>query len=380
MAGARTRALALVSADMRRYFLPVAVSLLFIASSPYMGLIRDGLKAALGEAFTPVIGALVGVAALSALGWGGRRVRRRGRQGVGLIAPAVGLAVAYAMVMRTGIPDVDAVERIHFLQYGLVALLFYRATMPASLGQVVPQTLLAGTLVGIGEEWLQWLVPTRVGDVRDVLLNFWALGCGLLFAVGLEPPVAPSPRPMPWRRLSQLASVVVVAFAIFLDSAHLGELNDAPGIGRFRSFYTLEQLEAVSSDRAARWAADPPTDLGGPFSRQDHFLVEAGARVQRRNEAYAAGAFADAWRENALLERHYAPMLDLRSFGSGDPHRWPAAQRDEVEAKGAGPVTGVWVSPVYEDRVHIAPTRGQLWLGAGAAVLLLLGAAVRRRS
>ncbi len=364
---------------MRRYFLPVAVSLLFIATSPYMGLIRDGLKAALGDAFTPVVGAVVIGAALGVLGWGIRRVRRRGRQGVGLMALAVALAAAYAIVMRTGVPDVDAVERIHFLQYGLVALLFYRATMPAPLTAVVPLTLLAGTLVGIGEEWLQWLVPTRVGDVRDVLLNFWALGCGLLFAIGLEPPAVTGPQAAPWRRLSELGSVVLLAFAIFLDSAHLGELNEAPGIGQFRSFFTLEQLEAVSSDRAIRWAADPPTDLGGPFSLQDHFLVEAGARVQRRNEAYAAGAFEDAWRENLLLESHYAPMLDLRSFGSGDPHRWPAAQRDEVEAKGAGAVPGVWASPVYGDRVHVVPTRGQLWLGTAAAVAALMALGLRRR-
>jgi hypothetical protein len=364
---------------MRRYLIPVAVSLIFIASSPYMGLIRDGLKAALGEAFTQVVGAVVGLAGAAVLVWGVRRVRECGRQGAGLMALAVALAAAYGFVMRTGIPDVDAVERIHFLQYGLVALLFYRATMPAPLMVVVPITLLTGTLVGIGEEWLQWLVPTRVGDVRDVLLNFWALGCGLLFAVGLVPLDAAVSRPMPWRRLSLLASVVLVVFAGFLDSAHLGELNEAPSIGRFRSFFTVEELEEVSADRFRRWAADPPIDLGGPFSVQDHFLVEAGARVQRRNEAYAAGAFADAWRENALLEAYYAPMLDLRSFGSGDPHRWPAAQRDEVEAKGAGLVSGVWVSPVYQDRVHVVPTRGQLWLGTGAIAVLLLGAAAFKR-
>ena len=43
---------------MRRYFLPVAVSLLFIGWSPFMGQLRDTIKAALGDAFTPVLGQL----------------------------------------------------------------------------------------------------------------------------------------------------------------------------------------------------------------------------------------------------------------------------------------------------------------------------------
>ena len=293
---------------MRRYLLPVSVSLLFIAWSPFIGPLRDVIKRALGDAFTPVIGLGVGLTVLAAVGWGARHVRERRLQRVGVMSLAVLLFVGYAAVMRTGVPDVDAVERIHFVEYGLVATLFYRALAGMPLRLVVPLTLMIGVLVGIGEEWLQWLVPTRVGDVRDVFLNLYALGCGLLFAVGLYPPQTPAGAPagVAWRGMLRLAGVVVLSFAGFLHCAHLGyELTD-PAIGRFRSFFTFEQLAALGAERAERWRLDPPA-APEPFAIQDHYFFEAAAHIQHRNESYERGQFRNAWLENALLER-YGPV------------------------------------------------------------------------
>ena len=246
---------------MRRYLLPVSVSLFFIAWSPFIGPLRDVIKRALGDAFTPVIGLGVGLTVLAAVGWGARHVRERRLQRVGVMSLAVLLFVGYAAVMRTGVPDVDAVERIHFVEYGLVATLFYRAMAGMPLRLVAPLTLLIGVLVGIGEEWLQWLVPTRVGDVRDVFLNLYALGCGLLFAVGLYPPQTPAGAPagLAWRGMLRLAGVVVLSFAGFLHCAHLGyELTD-PAIGRFRSFFTFDSWRrwAPSAPSAGGWTRRP---------------------------------------------------------------------------------------------------------------------------
>lgn len=361
---------------MRRYLLPVGVSLLFIAWSPFIGQLRDALKRALGDSFTMVVGLLLGVTVLATLGWGARHVRERRLPRIGLMVLALLLFAGYATVMRTGIPDVDAVERIHFAEYGLVATLFYRAMSGMTLGAVVPMTLLAGTLVGIGEEWLQWLVPTRVGDVRDVFLNFYALGCGLLFAIGLYPRApAGDLSTLRWRHLLGLASVVVVSFAGFFHCAHLGYELGSPAIGRFRSFFTAEQLGEVALDRVERWRRDPPTRLE-PFAIQDHYLVEGASHVQHRNEAYADGRFRDAWLENAILERYYDPLLDQRSMSSGAPHRWPEAQREEVEAKGAGDVDGAYVSPANMDRVFVSPSKPGFWTGVAAVVGSLLAGAV----
>ena len=292
-------------------------------------------------------------------------------------------AVGYAATMRTGVPDVDAVERIHFVEYGLVATLFYRAMPGVPLRAVVPMTLLIGTLVGIGEEWLQWLVPTRVGDVRDVFLNLYALACGLLFAIGLYPPEPASGRQstLRWQRLLCLASIVVASFAGFFHSAHLGYELDDPAIGRFRSFFTFKQLAETAADRAQGWQRDPPTSLD-PFAIQDHYLVEGAAHVQRRNEAYASGSYRESWLENAILEEFYDPVLDQRGVDGGVPHRWPPAQRTEVESKGAGQGVDAYVSPVNMDRVFVSPSKAGLWTIAAAVAGSLLAAAAllgRRR-
>ena len=68
--------------------------------------------------------------------------------------------------------------------------------------------------------------------------------------------------------------------------------------------------------------------------------MEGASHVQRRNEDYASGSFRESWLENAILERYYDPLLDQRSMSSGALHHWPQAQRDEVEAKGAGAADG----------------------------------------
>jgi len=110
--------------------------------------------------------------------------------------------------------------------------------------------------------------------------------------------------------------------------------------------------------------------------------VEGASHVQRRNEDYASGSFRESWLENAILERYYDPLLDQRSMSSGALHRWPQAQRDEVEAKGAGAADGAYESPVNMDRVHVSPTKLGLWaIVAGIAGSLLAAAAVlgRRR-
>ncbi len=369
---------------MRRLRLPVGVSLLFIAWSPFIGQIRDWVKAILGTTFVPVVGASLLLVVASTLVWAARRVRERRLRRYGLMGLAAGLFVLYAAVMGTGIPDVDAVERIHFVEYGLVATLFYRTLVTDGLGPAVWLTLLGGTLVGIGEEWLQWLVPTRVGDVRDVLLNSYALGCGLLFASGMYPPGSPVRWRLSstqWRTVLRLASVVVLSFAGFFHSAHLGYQHEDPEVGRFRSFFTIPQLAAMSAERAERWRDDPPEGLS-PLAIQDHYLIEAGSHVLHRNAFYAQGRFRDAWLEQTLLERYYDPVLDTRSFSTGEVHRWEPERRDEVAREGASGGPGDWESPVGLDRVYVWPSKPWCWTFAAAlaCTLLTLAALIGRRS
>lgn len=93
------------------------------------------------------------------------------------IAVALGVAAAYLMVfVRMAIP---AVERTHLVEYGIVAVFIYEAlTERASHGRHVPVpallAILATSLIGTLDECIQWILPSRVFDPLDILVNVLA--------------------------------------------------------------------------------------------------------------------------------------------------------------------------------------------------------------
>jgi hypothetical protein len=134
------------------------------------------------------------------------------------------------------------------------------------------------------------------------------------------------------RPIAYGVSVMLLSFAAFFDAVHLGHQLYEPGIGMFWSHYDAAALAAMSADRAVRWRTDPPTQLRR-LSREDEYLSEGLWHVQERNRAWGAGDPFTAWRENLILERFYAPVLDTSTFASRVPPRWPAAQRDDTAAR-----------------------------------------------
>jgi len=261
-------------------------------------------------------------------------------------------------------------ECFHFVEYGLLAWLFYRSalsvgTSPALIrgsdastgddGSVIVLPLLAGVIVGTLDEWFQWFIPIRAGEARDVILDIVATACGLLFALSLEPPrwVGFSLRRHSLRRVAACAGVAVAVFAFFIVSVHVGyEVRD-PRIGTFRARYSATQLSDLSSDRAERWAVEPPVVLRR-LSREDQYLSEGLWHVQRRNAAWDAGEFATAWRENLILETFYAPVLDAPTIQSSEGHRWPPEQRADIEQR-PGVDRGPVVSDVYRYPLLVWP-------------------------
>src|SRR6185295_3099713 len=113
----------------------------------------------------------VGIAVVAALVAAVWRIRDRRAARYAALAAAVVFGVGYAFVVRTGNPEVDAVERFHFVEYGLVTLLFYRAWRPRDDASVFVLPVLAALIVGTLDEWLQWFIPARIGELHDILLN-----------------------------------------------------------------------------------------------------------------------------------------------------------------------------------------------------------------
>ena len=62
------------------------------------------------------------------------------------------------------------VERIHFVQYAVLGLLISRAVNVRALNGIIYTGCLV-TLIGAVDEIIQWFLPNRVGDMRDVFMN-----------------------------------------------------------------------------------------------------------------------------------------------------------------------------------------------------------------
>jgi len=81
------------------------------------------------------------------------------------------------------------VEAVHFLEYGLLGfLLFWALRFQVRDKGIYLIAFLCGSLVGIFDEILQWMVPLRLWDIRDVGLN--ALSSGLVL-IGLWKGIQP---------------------------------------------------------------------------------------------------------------------------------------------------------------------------------------------
>ena len=156
----------------------VLVSAAVVLGSPFMGQLQRFLRQSLS---TRNYVLLFGVGVLAAVGlvmlMAFVRIRERRLQRFGLLATALVFGGAYMWATGTPYPEVNAVERVHFVEYGLIAFLFYRAALPrrspveggrhASDPSIVILPLLAAFTVGILDEWLQWFIPFRVGEAHD---------------------------------------------------------------------------------------------------------------------------------------------------------------------------------------------------------------------
>jgi len=211
-----------------RLALAIAASVALVLAAPFVGQIRAFLQDTFPGQYRYIIaGAVlgsVGVAMVIAIA----RIRTRRVLRYSLIAAALAIGISYAMVSRSGDPAVDAVERFHFVEYGLVALLFYRAWRPIGDASLLVLPLLAGLLVGICEEWLQWFVPSRVGELRDVVLNLWAIVCGVLFSVALDPPerLSRSLRHESWTGARARGNVALASAAYLEPSVERGPVSE----------------------------------------------------------------------------------------------------------------------------------------------------------
>ena len=294
-------------------------------------------------------------------------------------------------------------EAIHFLEYGALGFLLFRAwrhSFPNVL--VYPAAFLLGCLVGLADEILQWILPNRLWDVRDLELNALAVGLVQLgLALSIKPPGLNRPADIrSGRRISGLMAVLLLVFGLCLSNtpeaveaysdlipalSFLREqepmrqaaiLHQDPQVGRFSSRLTLDWLHKTDLVRSGEFASilrqwgkkDYAAFLRAFPSSGQPFLHEFRVRLFRRDRKEAAAgrtssvrdrreAILAAVKENMILEKYFGRTLRASGYA------WPPEKKNGLE------------SQVDPSRPYRSPVGGSLLTGVSlAAVWAVLGA------
>jgi len=363
-----------------RTVIALVASAALILSGPALGAVRSAIRDAFAAGtYRLILNAGVAVAALALVGLALSRLRTRRTMRLVLIASAIVVAVVSAIATASPSASQNAVERFHFIEYAVVILLWYRAVKTAATApdgasdlSVLVVPAFAAVVVSAGDEWMQWFVPERVGEWKDILLNVTAIGAGILFSLGVDPParLTTAWQPGSRRRTGRALALAILSVAAFLQTVHMGTIVRDVQVGAFRSRYTAPELVALARDREERWRASPPPAKFVRYSREDQYLAEAVWHVRARNEAWATDV-RRAWFENRLLEKYFEPALDVASYAM-PASRWPPDQRNDARTRAGDLLPRDFVSQA--EPLTILTWRPPIfWMTVAVLALIALG-------
>ena len=249
-------------------------------------------------------------------------------------------------------------EALHFVQYGVLGVLAYRALSHRVRDWTIYLTAATiGCCVGIVDEFLQWVIPGRFWGLQDIWIDFLGAALALLgVAKGLRPAIISGPATttgVRWLCRSGLALLLLLGptllntpqriawyaerlpgleFLAHNESAMLeyGYRFVDPEAGAFTSRLSREELRRADRERGAEVAEI--LDRYRDHSRYREFLQtytpvtapfvhEARVHLFRRDRhlEWADGAegylyeprfhLAVAFRENRILEKYFPTTL-----------------------------------------------------------------------
>ncbi len=375
-----------------------AWGLLIFVAIPFVRLVTDWIREHLGGA---VFGYAVIVLVVAALITTVAILRRaRPRPGPG---PLLWLGVVASGFVGWTIHLWERPEEaIHFIEYGVIGIFAYRAlSIQLAQRRVHLAAALVGILIGTCDEILQWITPDRYWDYRDLVINAGAcimVQLAIRGVMGSDAATAPDR----WRSL-RLAARLAVAELLLLGlclantpsrvewyaqrvpllaflagnqnaMTEYGYLHEVPGIGRFKSRFTLDELRRLDKRRAKQAAAILDQYRGhaayGHFlkafpSGRDPFLHEARVHIfsRNRNLGRARKARDDpglfglhrtvAWREHLILESYFGHTLAASK--SAFPARRVARLKghDQADMEFFSKVSAGLVTTVSETQLRI---------------------------
>jgi hypothetical protein len=334
------------------------------------------------------------------------RLRLNSRTSYFWLIAVAGIFFAYTLDLGKRNP----VESVHFILFGVLGILVYRALTHRLKDSSI---FIAGAIIcgciGIIDEFIQWMTPRRLWDLRDIGLNLFSSALvQVAIAKGLRPAfILQGISRESLRFMCSLAITAVVllggsllmtpprivwiseriGFLEFLkhnDSVivEYGYLYEDPEAGVFRSRFTLHELKQIDQTQAVKAAKILNKFQNEKFYKRflrfftpitDPFIHEARVHLFRRDrnfdralksdadpEEYAKG-FTIALRENLIMEKYFYNTLKHSNYIWTDEQSALARQYFIQDDFYDSPVSQDLITRVKEQQV------------AGFFVVLILG-------
>jgi hypothetical protein len=285
-----------------------------------------------------------------------RRSARRLRPLDAVILVAVTAIAGWWTWRLRAIPE----EAIHLIQYGVLLVLIYRALRPAEPDlAILASALLLTTVMGTVDEIIQWIIPLRYWDFRDIGLNAGAAVLAAIAVWRLDAGPWRRPPPESIRQCLRIAIAMILLWTLCLantpdrsawvarrvpvlsflenaqnDMAEYGFMHRVPGIGAFKSRMELSTLVEQDRQRGRDVAAvisRYPTQSYGRFIAEhqgfrDPLLYEARIHIFSRDfhlrqtrrdttpEHSQRQHLTIAYREHLIVERFFPTTLAASAF------------------------------------------------------------------
>ncbi|HMP88587.1 MAG TPA: VanZ family protein [Kiritimatiellia bacterium] len=309
-------------------------------------------------------------------------------------------------------------EALHFFQYGILSYLFFRAWRNTVKDWIIyPLCTVSVIVVATVDETIQWMMPGRYWDYRDIRLNMLAGVIIQAFIARVIKPseIKPGYEPHSVRVVAATTLLMLfmlgmtlsntpvrvdlyatrVPFLHFLSNnesvmSEYGYRHVVPEIGTFYSRFTLDELQQIDAERGSsagdvikryRDFTDYREFLQTFTSSVDPFLHEMRVHLHRRNHYYAAAwQYRDAdparfafhmtvaLRENLILEKYFP-----RTLAAADSVLSPAELEHMTNFAN---LDHNYISPV-SDHLVTGASEGELWFSILIMSALMLSICFR---
>ncbi len=223
------------------------------------------------------------------------------------------------------------VEQFHLIEYSILTWLYFLALKRVIKDEVVFFVLfLIVFFIGIVDEWTQFYMPDRVGELWDVSLNGISVGLTIiLLSKAFYPGFSSSRISFRSIRIAGFLSICfILSFGVFFVTVtDWGFRHEDPKIGFFYSRFTLDELVEKDRREAKKYAMainDLFPEKTQKYLRnqraRDKFQVEILAHLFRRDRYEEKGNYRVALKENLILTNYFHESI-LQSGHGWSPEK-----------------------------------------------------------